>query len=320
MAAKLKDTAYICNFQKPKTKSTDFNPPSTTVLSPYLKFGCVSVRRFYHGLKKAVAGKKHSEPPGSLLGQIYFREMAYLQGLSVANFDQQEGNPACKQIPWDANPALLKAWREGKTGYPFIDAVMRQLVQVGWLHHLARHAVACFLTRGDLWISWVEGAKVFDKYLLDADWAINNHNWLALSGAAPWSPPFFRVYHPVPKMDSSLNVQDPEGKFVREFVPELKKMPAKYIYAPWTAPLDVQKAAGCVIGKDYPRPVVEHEVASKNNIARPRAHSLIHLGGGPTERRIYQTWQITHNMFLWFRDMLSLPSLVNATLGTSPVL
>lgn len=145
---------------------------------------------------------------------------------------------------------------------------MRQLNQVGWMHHLARHAVACFLTRGDLWLSWEQGRDVFDKLLLDADWSLNNMNWLALSGAAPWSPPFFRVYHPVPKMDSSLNVKDPEGKFIREFIPELRKMPSKYIYAPWTAPMEVQKAAGCIVGKDYPKPIVDHEAASKANLAR----------------------------------------------------
>eukprot|EP00434_Breviolum_minutum_P035504 symbB.v1.2.031430.t1/scaffold3635.1/size52935/8 len=128
---------------------------------------------------------------------------------------------------------------------------MRQLNKVGWMHHLARHAVACFLTRGDLWLSWEQGRDVFDKLLIDADWSLNNMNWLALSGAAPWSPPFFRVYHPVPKMDSSLNVKDPE------FIPELHKMPSKYIYAPWTAPLE-----------DYPKPIVDHETASKANLAR----------------------------------------------------
>jgi len=268
MEARLKDAAYICKFEKPKTRSTAFNPVSTTGLSPYLKFGCVSVRRFYHGLKRATAGKQHSQPPGSLFGQLYFREMAYLQGLTISNFDKQAGNPSCKDIPWAKNAKLLKAWETGCTGYPFIDAAMRQLISVGWLHHLARHAVACFLTRGDLWLSWEHGRNVFDKYLLDADWALNNQNWLALSGAAPWSPPFFRVYSPVPAMDSSLNVQDPEGHYIREFVPELRKMPSKYIYAPWTAPVEVQKAAGCVVGKDYPNRIVDHDKVSKENIDR----------------------------------------------------
>jgi len=268
LAAVLADGAYVRGFEKPKTRSTAFAPPSTTGLSAYLKFGCVSSRRFYHGLQKVCKGKKHSQPPGSLLGQLYFREMAYLQGLVIPNFDRQAGNPACKPIPWGKDAKLLKAWEQGRTGYPFIDAAMRQLLRVGFLHHLARHAVACFLTRGDLWLSWEEGRDVFDRHLLDADWAINNMNWLALSGAAPWSPPFFRVYHPVPKMDSSLNVQDPEGAYIREFVPELRDMPSAYIYAPWTAPAEVQKAAGCVVGKDYPRPIVDHAKASAANMAR----------------------------------------------------
>ncbi|CAL1148676.1 unnamed protein product [Cladocopium goreaui] len=268
MATMLKKTSYIRSFKKPQTRSTAFDPPDTTMLSPYFKFGCVSIRDFYWGLKKVCSGASHSKPPESLLGQIYFREMAYMMGASIPNFDRQAGNPSCKQIPWAKNQKLLTAWEHGRTGYPYIDAAMRQLNQVGWMHHLARHAVACFLTRGDLWLSWEQGRDVFDKLLLDADWSLNNMNWLALSGAAPWSPPFFRVYHPVPKMDSSLNVKDPEGEFIREFIPELRKMPSKYIYAPWTAPMEVQKAAGCIVGKDYPKPIVDHEAASKANLAR----------------------------------------------------
>ncbi|CAK9044449.1 (6-4)DNA photolyase (Protein UV repair defective 3) [Durusdinium trenchii] len=268
MATMLKKTSFIRTFKKPQTRSTAYDPPDTTMLSPYFKFGCVSIREFYWGLKKVCSGASHSKPPESLLGQIYFREMAYLMGASIPNFDQQAGNPSCKQIPWAKNPKMLAAWEHGRTGFPYIDAAMRQLNRVGWMHHLARHAVACFLTRGDLWLSWEQGRDVFDKLLLDADWALNNMNWLALAGVAPWSPPFFRVYHPVPKMDSALNVKDPEGKFIREFVPELGKMPSQYIYAPWTAPMEVQKTAGCIIGKDYPKPMVDHDEVCKANLLR----------------------------------------------------
>lgn len=269
---------------------------------------------------------------------------------SIPNFDRQAwendgfatveaSNPSCKsgpyfsgalserQIPWAKNQKYLAAWEHGRTGYPYIDAAMRQLHRLGWMHHLARHAVACFLTRGDLWISWEEGRDIFDRLLLDADWSLNNMNWLALSGAAPWSPPFFRVYHPaprrfflhllfqVPKMDSSLNVKDPEdfedvslgrreqGKFIREFVPELSKMPSqdlgaraefaweasgKYIYAPWTAPKEAHEMLASKVGfsggpegcrlhhrkgasrhrrfgleEDYPKPIVDHDVVVK---------------------------------------------------------
>jgi cryptochrome len=146
---------------------------------------------------------------------------------------------------------------------------MRQLKETGWIHHLARHAVACFLTRGDLWLPWTEGARVFDRDLLDADWAVNNFNWLGLAGVASWSPPFFRVYSPVPNhKQSSLNVDDAAGAYVDRFVPELRKLPAKYKYAPWTAPAAVLAAAGVVLGDTYPRPLVDHKVQSKDNIAR----------------------------------------------------
>lgn len=93
------------------------------------------------------------------------------------------GNAKCKQINWDNDPAMVEAWANGQTGYPTIDATMRQLKQEGWIHHLGRHLVACFLTRGDLWQHWEAGAKVFERELIDADWAINNANWQWLAAS-----------------------------------------------------------------------------------------------------------------------------------------
>eukprot|EP00929_Paragymnodinium_shiwhaense_P077739 TRINITY_DN40087_c0_g1_i1.p1 TRINITY_DN40087_c0_g1~~TRINITY_DN40087_c0_g1_i1.p1 ORF type:complete len:601 (+),score=87.14 TRINITY_DN40087_c0_g1_i1:51-1853(+) len=268
------DTGYVCTFEKPKTSSTGrpAKPwePSTTGLSPYLKFGCLSVREAWHAIAVVIKGRTHSQPPQSLHGQLLFREMFYVLGVSVQNFDKAQNNRMCKDIPWDANKELLEAWTEGRTGFPFIDALMRQLRQTGWLHHLGRHAVACFLTRGDLWQSWTAGRDVFDKYLLDADWAINNGNWLWLAGVAPFSAPYFRVYDPCPGPKSSLNAEQ-TGEFVKHFVPELKNMPAKYIYKPWTAPVAVQKSANCIVGKDYPSPIVDHSTVREENIARFKA-------------------------------------------------
>ena len=131
------------------------------------------------------------------------------------------------------------------------------------MHHLARHAVACFLTRGDLWQSWEKGRDVFDELLLDADWSLNNANWLWLSASAFYHQ-YFRVYSPI----SFPKKTDPTGEFVKRYVPQLKNYPAKYIYEPWKAPLSVQKQAGCIIGKDYPNPIVDHQKASKQNIAK----------------------------------------------------
>jgi cryptochrome len=136
--------------------------PSTTVLSPYLKFGSLSPRVFYYELKEIYAKRKHSQPPVSLHGQLLWREFFTFVGYNTPNFDRIEGNPICRQIPWDDNEEFLSAWRNGRTGFPFIDAIMTQLRLEGWIHHLARHAVACFLTRGDLYQSWTKGQEVFE--------------------------------------------------------------------------------------------------------------------------------------------------------------
>lgn len=107
--------------------------------------------------------KKNSSPPLSLYGQLLWREFFYTAATNNPCFDKMENNPICVQIPWDRNPEALAKWAEGRTGFPWIDAIMTQLRQEGWIHHLARHAVACFLTRGDLWIGWEEGMKVREQ-------------------------------------------------------------------------------------------------------------------------------------------------------------
>jgi cryptochrome len=257
---------WIANFEKPKTSPNSLEP-STTVLSPYLKFGCLSARQFYHALSNIYEGaKSHSQPPVSLHGQLLWREFFYLCGYGVPNFYQMEGNPICRQIPWQSDDALLKAWEESRTGFPWIDAVMAQLRTEGWIHHLARHAVACFLTRGDLWQSWEAGARVFEKYLLDADPSINSANWQWLS-CSTFFYQYFRCYSPV----AFGKKTDKSGDYIRKYMPKLRRFSDKYIYEPWTAPLHVQEKAGCIIGQDYPHPIVDHSVASKLNMERMKA-------------------------------------------------
>lgn len=258
----LKKTKWICEFEKPNTSPNSLEP-STTVLSPYLKFGCLSSRVFYKKLKEVLKNNKHSQPPVSLEGQLMWREFYYCVAVAVPNFDKMVGNTICCQVPWDNNTKNLQAWTYGKTGYPFIDAIMRQLRQEGWIHHLARHAVACFLTRGDLWISWEEGQKVFEELLLDADWALNAGNWMWLSASAFFHQ-FFRVYSPV----AFGKKTDPEGKYIKKYVPELAKYPSGIIYEPWKASLETQKKLGCIIGKDYPQRIVVHEDVVKKNISK----------------------------------------------------
>ncbi|KAF6722075.1 Cryptochrome-2 [Oryzias melastigma] len=237
---------------------------SPTGLSPYLRFGCLSCRVLYYNLRELYMKlRKRCSPPLSLFGQLLWREFFYTAATNNPNFDRMEGNPICVQIPWDQNPEALAKWAEGRTGFPWIDAIMTQLRQEGWIHHLARHAVACFLTRGDLWISWVSGMKVFEELLLDADWSVNAGSWMWLSCSAFFQQ-FFHCYCPV----GFGRRTDPSGDYIRRYIPILKDFPNRYIYEPWNAPESVQKAANCVVGVDYPKPMVNHAESSRLNIER----------------------------------------------------
>lgn len=258
---------WIWTFEKPKT-SPNALTVDTTGLSPYIKHGCVSPRTFYFKLSAVYAlcptpTKTLSKPPVSLHGQLFWREYNYLTGYSTPNFDCMEENPIARQIPWDDDPKLLAAWKNAATGYPYIDAAMTQLNQTGWIHHLARHSVACFLTRGDLWQSWEKGAEHFEEELIDADWSINNFNWQWLSCTAHFYQ-YFRCYSPV----AFGKKTDKNGDYIRKWLPQFRNFPTGYIYEPWTAPLAVQEKAGVIIGVDYPRPIVDHTIISKSNMGR----------------------------------------------------
>ena len=266
----LSNEKRVAEFEKPKTAPTAFNPPSTTVLSPHIRFGTLSCRTFYHALIEIEQRvKKHSLPPTSLVGQLLWREFYYTNGFGTSNFHKMKGNPICIQIDWklqnreDAKDSVeFNAWKNGKTGFPFIDAIMTQLRLEGWIHHLARHAVACFLTRGDLYISWERGQEVFEELLLDADYFLNAGNWMWLS-ASCFFYQYFRVYSPIAFGKST----DKQGNYIRKYVPALKKVPTEFIYEPWKMSLAQQKLAGCIIGEDYPAPIVNHDAAKQECMA-----------------------------------------------------
>ncbi|XP_038663741.1 cleavage stimulation factor subunit 3 isoform X7 [Scyliorhinus canicula] len=259
----LEQQTSIANYEKPKLNA-DFLLSSPTGLSPYLRFGCLSCRTFYYTLLRFYRMvKKQGNPPLSLYRKLLWREFFYTAATNNPNFDKLEGNPICMQIPWDKNQQALTKWAHGQTGFPWIDAIMKQLRQEGWIHQLARRAVACFLTRGDLWISWEEGMKVFDEMLLDADFSVNAGSWMWLSCSAFFQK-FFQFYCPV---DFGRRT-DPSGDYVRRYLPVLRGYPAKYIYEPWNAPIEVQKAANCIVGIHYPKPMINHREASRLNIER----------------------------------------------------
>ncbi|EXK41714.1 cryptochrome [Fusarium oxysporum f. sp. melonis 26406] len=279
------DKKYTATFQKPKTNPAQFEPQATTLLSPFLHFGALSVRLFYWRVREIVDsyGKGASTPPESLIGQLLFRDMYFAAQAALGYvFSQTANNPYCRFIPWhlpskrDSETGLItgeyhidseeaeiwfRRWRVGMTGFPWIDALMRQLKDEGWIHHLGRHAVACFLTRGGCYIDWERGCEVFEEWLIDHEPACNAGNWQWLSCTAFFSQ-YFRCYSPI----AFGQKWDKEGNFIRRYVPELKNMDSKYIYEPWKAPLPDQKKAGVRIKGDglnsteegtYPKPMFD---------------------------------------------------------------
>lgn len=272
LQSSLQNATYVATFSKPHTSYTSL-APSTTSLSPYLSTGCLSPREAWTAIAQAVERAPQTvaptKPPVSLHGQLLWRDFNNL----MANNANQEspgswghiaGNKYCRDtVIWDDDPLLLQAWKEGRTGYPWIDACMRQLATQGWIHHLGRHAVACFLTRGDLWQSWEQGALHFEGALLDADYSLNGFNWLWLS-CSGFFYQYFRCYSPV----SFAKKNDPSGRYIRHFVPELAHLPDAYIYQPWEAAPNVLAKAGIVLGLTYPHPIVDHATASKANMGR----------------------------------------------------
>ncbi|CCU75653.1 Putative Cryptochrome protein [Blumeria hordei DH14] len=280
------DEKYTATFEKPNTSPTAFEPQSTTLLSSHLHFGSLGIREFYWRVQDTVDGfkGKASQPPVSLVGQLLFREMYFGAHAALSHsFSQTLYNSHCRFVPWHlqskVDPSSKRAtgeyhidspqaeewfqrWKYGRTGFPWIDALMRQLRQEGWIHHLGRHAVACFLTRGGCYISWERGAEVFEELLLDHERACNAGNWQWLSCTAFFTQ-YFRCYSPI----AFPQKYDKHGVFVRKYVPELQALNEKYIYEPWKAPRAEQQRAGVVIADSpwdspaipghYPKPMFD---------------------------------------------------------------
>ncbi|KAL8809998.1 MAG: hypothetical protein Q9200_002937 [Gallowayella weberi] len=275
---------YTTTFSKPNTAPTAFSPQSTTLLSPHHHFGSLSVRLLYWRVQavitKAENKKKASTIPTNLIGQLLFRDMYFAAQAALGySFAQTFNNPTTRFIPWhlpskiDPSTSLVtgtytidshdaetwfQRWKFGRTGFPWIDALMRQLRHEGWIHHLGRHAVACFLTRGGCYVDWERGAEVFEEWLIDHETSCNSGNWQWLSCAAFFAQ-FYRCYSPVafPKRT------DAEGEFVRRYVPELAGYAKKFIYEPWKASLVDQRRWGCFVRGDGGGEEVEEEEGCK---------------------------------------------------------
>ncbi|MCW5861342.1 MAG: FAD-binding domain-containing protein, partial [Caldilineales bacterium] len=169
------------------------------------------------------------------------------------------------RVAWRNDPDDFAAWCEGRTGYPIVDAAMRQMAESGWMHNRARMIVASFLVK-DLLIDWRWGERFFMQHLIDGDPAANNGGWQWTAGVGTDAAPYFRVFNPV--LQSAKF--DPDGVFIRRWLPELAAVPTSYLHAPWTMPTSLQQAAHCIIGRDYPAPIVDHAWARERALAAYR--------------------------------------------------
>jgi deoxyribodipyrimidine photo-lyase len=251
--------------------STGRNRPAwhgVSYLSPHIHFGEVSPRQVYHRVEKALNDlPAHFRPSarrqvGAFFRELGWREFAYYL---LFHFPQTTDLPMKSefhQFPWIDDKALLRVWQKGKTGYPIVDAGMRQLWQTGWMHNRARMIVASFLVK-DLLINWLKGAKWFFDTLVDADLANNTLGWQWTAGSGVDAAPYFRIFNPV----NQGKKFDPQGEYVRQWLPELAELPDNIIHAPWLADKRDLADAGVELGKTYPWPVVDHMRARERALA-----------------------------------------------------
>lgn len=237
----------------------------TSALSPYLRFGMLSANQAVLAASQAMAqaptpqAKRGAE---SWLNELIWREF-YVHILYHFPFvRRQPFRHNYQGIVWrDARPEF-EAWCAGQTGYPIVDAAMRQLAQTGWMPNRARMIVASFLSK-DLLLNWQWGEKWFMQQLLDGDPAANNGGWQWTAGVGTDAAPYFRIFNPITQSQK----HDPAGTFIRRWLPELAHVPTAYIHAPWTMPPAIQQTAACHIGHDYPAPIVDHAVARARTLA-----------------------------------------------------
>jgi deoxyribodipyrimidine photo-lyase len=231
---------------------------ATSRLSPYLHFGCVSPRE----LEAQLADGDGQQ---AFRRQLCWRDFyAHVLLFNSANAWVEHQERYRRRIKWRRCERLFAAWRDGQTGYPLVDAAMRQLSATGWMHNRARMVVGSFLVK-DLGIDWRWGERWFMRLLLDGDQANNNGNWqwIASVGVDP-QPVSRRIYNPTLQQRRF----DPDGHYVRRFVPELEYVPNEYLAEPWKMPDELQRARECVIGVDYPAPIVDHAAARREALER----------------------------------------------------
>lgn len=240
---------------------------ATSRLSPHLRFGEISPRQVWHAIGNLVAERPElSQDAQKFLSEVVWRDFTHQLLHTYPHLPEKSHAPRFKNFPWNDDQKNLKAWQKGLTGYPIVDAGMRQLWRTGWMHNRVRMIVASFLVK-HLLTDWRHGELWFWDTLVDADSANNAFSWQWIAGSGPDSAPFHRIFNPVTQGEKF----DPQGEYVRSFVPELARLPAAFIHKPWEAPAAVLRTAGVELGRTYPSAIVPHGAARERALAAFRS-------------------------------------------------
>ncbi len=234
-----------------KPCATELDRDATSGLSSHLHFGEISPRQVFFAASQAEGAAK-------FLSELGWREFSTHLLYACPDLSWKSFNTRFDAFPYRDDPEALEAWKRGRTGYPLVDAAMRQLWRTGFMHNRARMIAASFLTK-HLLIDWREGEKFFWEFLADADAANNAASWQWVAGCGADAAPFFRIFNPVLQGEQF----DPDGAYIRPFLPELAAMPARFIHRPWSAPRELRETAGLRIGENWPAPIVDHDFARR---------------------------------------------------------
>lgn len=234
----------------------------TSRLSPYLHFGQISPHQVWWTVKDG--GYEHASRDNvqHFLKEIVWREFSYNVLFHSPWVTHKNLQSKFNEFDWRSSSADLALWQEGMTGYPLVDAGMRELWQTGYMHNRVRMVVASFLIK-NLRIDWRKGELWFWDLLVDADLASNSFNWQWVAGSGYDAAPYFRIFNPTTQGEKF----DKHGEYVKRWVPELKNIPDKYLYEPWLAPAEILKKANITLGKNYPKPIVDLKVSREQALA-----------------------------------------------------
>lgn len=237
--------------------------PATSGLSPHLHHGEISPRSIWHATQAWAEEHPQSRAAADkFLAELGWREFSYHLLVFFPEIPAKAFKPAFEEFPWAGSQKQLRAWQSGKTGYPIVDAGMRELWATGYMHNRVRMVTASFLTK-HLLIDWRAGERWFWDTLVDADLASNSCSWQWVAGSGADAAPYFRIFNPTTQGEKF----DATGEYVRRWVPELTALADKYLHKPWDAPQAVLQEAGLELGKDYPQPIVDHREAREAALA-----------------------------------------------------